>query len=211
MGVTVMAVSADPERITAQVTQIYDLYRRVLLNQHYTADRLQGARRRDRWLRLGLAVLATTGAAASWAAWPADGGQTAGALLSSAVAVLALAQTIFQFTEEVERYARRWAHAADVAHEFESIVHDIALARAVTPEIAARFAYARAGFRDALRDEAPRPTAQRLAQYAAAVNAQVPPDRLWMPPRGASNTSARMPARGGGGAGSSTAGFWRDH
>jgi hypothetical protein len=177
-----MAVSADPERITAQVTQIYDLYRRVLLNQHDAADRLQGAKRRDRWLKIFIAVLATTGAAASWAAGPADGGQTAGALLSSVVAVLALAQTSFSCTAAVERYARRWAHAAGLAQEFEYIVHDLALERAVTPAIAARFARARAGFRDALRDEDPRPTAQRLAHsgyVAATIEYRLVPDGVF--------------------------------
>jgi len=168
---------------TGRLRQIYDAYRKALLNRKYYGCQLGAYRRLNRTSDIVLAI-ATPGMVGAWAVWHTQTGQLLWGVIAGSVSLLAVVKPIFNWPKEIDRYSRLHAAHTVQFYTLKQLVDDIEIAGEITAAMEKLFNESRAQYTELAKDDDV-PAKKRLANRCEKeVLREIPSDRLWIPKEG---------------------------
>jgi len=173
-------VVTDHDRFVARLWQIYDLYRTLAMNRKYYGLRLEQVRKRDRRLQFALAA-GTSSGLAGWLANAAGWGTGLWTILTGAAILAGVLVPVLDYASKIERYSKLHADYSMLCAQLQRVVAEIEARRTITEDMEATVNRAQLRFSDLSVEDDPAPDEELLRACQAAVNREIPVDRLWLP------------------------------
>ncbi len=170
------------EQLLQIYEQIYDLYRTALMNRMYYGVRLATYMKWNTGLESTLA-LGMSGAIGAWAIWRTSFGQYVWAAIAGVATLIAVLKPILQLPKAIERTSKLWVGHTDLYLDLQHIVSTIKVVGDVTKEMENSFHQAKERYRKLALDDDPQPKKRLQKECYDAVNQEIPPASLWVPPR----------------------------
>ena len=169
--------SQETERISNQVTWLYNEYRTALYNAAYYGKRLKKTKRLNFTIEAILA-LAAPGFIGTWLFLDDLFIPKILGLVASIVAVI---KPLSSISDNLQRYTRLYTTYNEIAAELEQLVEKVRVEQDFSPETSIRFGIQvkRMGSLAAFDDPEMSPEEEEVCYKK--VNEQIPADTLWLP------------------------------
>lgn len=169
------------DKISAQLSAIYDLQCRSALNREYYGILLTRTQRKNTILEI-LIALGTAGSGISGLAlFEYQVGKLAWASITAAATILAVIKPVVQYSKKIERLSRLFSGYAEIYVSLSIAVSKIKISCELTPEVSGIFEAASERYVELSREDDPMPNRKLLKRCEYTVRQQHPPERAWYP------------------------------
>ena len=164
---------------------IHNEYSTALLNKKYYGRRLTQVKKYNLTLEVLIALGATgaTGAGiAGLTIWKDGFGVTVWGILSSISIILSTLKPLLPWSTQIERYSKLWGEYASMHGAIQIIEDDLGAKNTLTTEQVEAFQKLRDRVPELQRLDDVNPNRDVIRAIQQEVNAEIPVNRLWMPP-----------------------------
>lgn len=171
----------DYDRLSSELIHLYDQYRTAQYNVLYYGKKLNLTKKKSRFID-GAIALTAPGTMGFWIVLgEVEWGIGAAQILGTIAAIAAIAKTIYNISDNIQRYTRLHTTYNEITAELEQLVEKVKRDRDFTQDTRIRFdiQVKRMGTLAALDDPEMNPAEEERCY--ATVNDQIPPSQFWLP------------------------------
>lgn len=169
------------DRLSSELIHLYDQYRTAQYNVLYYGKKLNSTRKKSRFID-GVIALTAPGTMGFWIVLgKVEWGITAAQILGTIAAIAAIAKTIYNISDNIQKYTRLHTTYNEITAELEQLVEKVKRDRDFVENTRIRFdiQVKRMGTLSALDDPEMDPAEEERCY--ATVNEQIPPGQFWLP------------------------------
>ncbi|MBA4379747.1 MAG: hypothetical protein C0393_03530 [Anaerolinea sp.] len=166
-----------------RVLNLYNDYRRVLLNRKYYGYRLNTVKKWDSVLGIVIAVGASS-AVGGWSLWREGIGATIWTVIGGTVALVTIIKPFLQLTKEIERYTKLFIGYGDTFYDLDLIVKEVSETEAFSKALEVSYQQTCDRLRQLAAEDDPQPNEKLRRQCFDEVNAERPVNTFWWPEKG---------------------------
>lgn len=156
-------------------------YRTYLLNKMYYGHKLNRVKNINLALEILIAVGASGSGIAGLTVWNTEGGKAAWAVISAISVSIAVIKPILKLSDTISRYGKLYGDYANIYFKVKSIEETVAANNDITQLDMDNYEEIRKRTAELQESDDPKPDKSLIIRLQKEINAQIPPQTLWMP------------------------------
>jgi hypothetical protein len=178
-----MTDAAEIGEKAEKILRVYNACTKALALEKYNSARLDGHRRLNTGIDIGLAIAAPS-AAGSWAIWQSGLGAYVWTVIAAVGGLVAIVKPFLQLPQKVDQYSKTRTGYSDLYFDLLQLARDVSATRNITEaEWNDKYVDASTRFQKLAADDDPVEKEKLLDRCVEAARKEIERENFWLPTR----------------------------